>query len=173
MNSTEELIISLVKNRKVNEACDVFMLDSDKLKELILTVTSTATYPIPEYGSWILFHIQRKSQVALLPFRNDLVDFFLKCHNPSVLKNVASILSQLPLDNYKSGDYLDLLLNYFLDPNSKPALKVNCLYCLFPFIKKFPELKSEVDLIFQKLKSQEFSPALNSAERKYKNLFQP
>lgn len=171
MNSIDELIIALVKDRKVKEACEVFMHDSDKLLGLIQSVTSTTTYPIPEYGSWILFHIQRKSPTTLLLYQENLVDYFLHCTNPSVLKNIASILSQLPTNDYRSGDYLDLLFHYFQDPNSKPALKVNCLYCLFPFIKQFPEIKSEVDLIFQQLKTQEFSPALNTAERKYKKLF--
>lgn len=140
-------------------------VQSDELFRAILHLCMEKNYPFPQYSSWLVSHVAKNHLEKLLPFQEEIIDFVLICEDHSAQRNLISALKQLPFTEYKSGELLDRMFYFLMDSDAKVALKVYALEMLIPFVKIYPEIKSEIDLIIQK-ESEYQTPAFRSGAKK-------
>lgn len=143
MNIREE-IISIRQTRQKKEFIQFFEKNPDYLTPLLTEITELSPYPFKEYASWILVHLCKSSSLDIQPYYSDLVDVLFKTKDQTVLRNVVNCLSYLKIEDYRESELIDQLLSFIQEPNNKVALHVYSIYALIPFVRKYPELKSEV-----------------------------
>lgn len=161
-----DLILNFHKTRNIKYYVTYFRENKSDIGELVKVIIQKKEYPFPEYGSWLLIHITKADASVVLPFRNQLVDMILDDHNQSVLRNVAKILEYLGYLDYRETELLDRFISFIESNENKVALQVYSMYCLVPFVKKYPELKEEITALIQ-LTINEKSPAYKSAFKSF------
>lgn len=145
---------------------DYFLQHPKEIKKLVAIIVNEETYPFPEYGSWILIHIHKANKSFVEPYVNQLIDRVLTGNNQSVLRNCCSILQTTEKTGYKESELLDRFIDFIESGDNKVALQVYSIYCLIDYIKKYPELKSELTALVQ-MKATERSSAYGVAVRKF------
>ena len=161
-----ELIRSNVKNKDFTSLHNQFIDQPENIDELIKVATSDLKHPFPEYASWLVVHISKNAAHLLKPFQPLIIDRILTSTNQSVLRNLLCTSQQIGRTTYKEGELLDYLLGAVINENNKVALQVYALYSLIPFMKDYPELKTELDAILQ-LKVEPIKHAMKVAIRNF------
>lgn len=142
-----------------------FLNDSAKIDALVQITKNLEEYPLKEYASYALTHLQ-KQHVDLSPYRNTFIDVLFLTDNQSVLRNLSNIINQLPFDNYRESEFFDLLLSFIKNPTNKVALHVYSIYNLIHFAKHYPELIEEIRMVIHD-KTEQKSPAYKVAVRNF------
>lgn len=142
-----------------------FQKDPEKLDDLVQIVLNLEEYPLKEYGSYALTHLQ-KQKTDLTKYRKGFIDTLFRTDNQSVLRNLTNILSQQELTDYRESELIDLLIGFVQDPKNKVALHVYSIYILVRFVKIYPELKEEIAEIIQ-LNSEGKTAAWKIATRNF------
>lgn len=142
-----------------------FQKDPKKLDDLVKIVENLEEYPLKEYASYALTHLQ-KQKTDLEPFHNRFIDTLFKTDNQSVLRNLTNILSQQEPTSYRESELIDLLIGFVQDPKNKVALHVYSIYVLVKFVKLYPELKDEIAEIIE-LNSEGKTAAWKMATRNF------
>jgi len=145
----------------------IFIEKPELISELIEISFSNKKYPIPEYGSWWLFHISRSEPSLLQPHHELLIDCVLTTENGSVLRNSLGVLLELPLIEYKEGHLLDRLFYLLKQDVYKVAIHVYSLYLLIEFTKKYPDIKQEIIEILKIKEANPHTPALKMGIKNY------
>jgi hypothetical protein len=170
-------VITLIKE---NYKSSSFLLLADHivqqptlLQELVEVATSQLPYPFPEYASWLLIHVEKKSTGILIPFQPNFIDYLLHGKNQSVLRNLLNCCHVLPLIEYQESTFFDQLLLFVADDTNKVALQVYAIYKLIQFTQKYPEIKTEIEALFALKEENENSsaklkPAMRVAIRNYR-----
>ena len=161
-----ELLNDFRKSGKMTFYVDYFLQNPKKINELVDVIVNEEKYPYPEYGSWILIHIQKANPLFVEPFQNKLIDVILKSSNQSVLRNCCNILQSISKTDYREAELLDRIIDFIKSNDNKVALQVYSLYCLIPFVKAYPELKTELSSLVR-LAVNERTPAYKVAVRKF------
>lgn len=163
----EELIHSFRHDRKKVDIQKQFINQPEQGKALLHYGLSHQTYPLPEYASWLMVHIQKTDATYWVKYQQLIIDFLLLCENHSVRRNLLNILYLQPYSFYRADDYLDTLIRLIQDPQQKVAVHVYAIYCTFPFLEKYPELNHELVSIIQlKQEKEGLKPALKIAYKK-------
>lgn len=134
--------------------------------ELLHLIEQKAAYPYAEYASWIWTHLAKDLPEFAQKYYSNLVDILFETKNESILRNVIAGIVHLKKTEYKEGEFIDLLIQFLLEKNHNVALHVYSLYVLTDFIKKYPELKQEVNSVAELLMENP-KPALKVAYRKF------
>jgi hypothetical protein len=137
------------------------------VETLIKYAASEESYPLPDYSSWVITHLVKEFPNQMKDHQQQLIDAFLISENQTVLRNISVGLILLPLIEYREGELYDGLIKYLLNPDNKVALHVNCIYKLIQFVKKYPELKSEITSVVELRTAQNKQASLLAAERKF------
>lgn len=145
---------------------DEYIKDAVLLEELVELSVSDLPHPYPEYSSWLMIHIAKKSPEVLEPFQPKMIDRILVSTNQSVLRNLVNVSEMLPLIEYKESEYLDRLVHFITDDSNKVALFVYSIYKLIQFTHKYPEIKYEIEGIIS-LKQEPLKPAMRIGIRNY------
>lgn len=162
----KDFIDDMFLTRDFSKRADVFIQDPLLLIDMVELATSNLPHPYPEYASWLLTHVAKKSYSALQEFQPLFIDCVLVSKNQSVLRNLINISQLLPLIEYKESEYLDKLIQLIRDDTNKPALFVYSMFRLIEITKKYPEIKNEVEGIIS-LKPSGMKPSVKVAIRKY------
>lgn len=161
-----ELIQTHAKSKDFISLYTRFIDQSEYLDDLIEVATSDLKHPFPEYASWLVLHIAKNKPIVLQPFQKKIIDRILTSRNQSVLRNLIYSNHLIGKTSYQEGELLDYLIEAIRNENNKVALQVYALYSLLPFIKDYPELKSEIDAILQ-IKQVPLKPAMKVAIRNF------
>lgn len=161
-----ELIQTHAKSKDFISLYTRFIDQSEYLDDLIEVATSDLKHPFPEYASWLVLHIAKTKPIVLQPFQKKIIDRILTSRNQSVLRNLIYSNHLIGKTSYQEGELLDYLIEAIRNENNKVALQVYALYSLLPFIKDYPELKSEIDSILQ-IKQEPLKPAMKVAIRNF------
>ena len=171
--SVVKLIEANYKSSNFLLLADHFFQQPSLLDELVEVATSQRPYPFPEYASWLLIHIEKKSPGILVPFQPNFIDYVLYGKNQSVLRNLLNCCHVLPLIEHQESAFLDQLLTFVSDDTNKVALQVYAIYKLIQFTHKYPEIKTEIEALFA-LKEENgkssttLKPAMRIAIRNYR-----
>jgi hypothetical protein len=170
-------VISLIeKNYKSSDfllLADHFLQKPKLLNELVQVATDKLSHPFPEYASWLLIHIEKKSPGILVPFQDKFIAYLLHAKNQTVLRNLMSCCQVLPLIDYEESAFLDKLLEFVADDSNKVALQMYAIYKLIQFTQSYPEIQTEIEAIFA-LKEENgktkgnLKPAMRIAIRNYR-----
>ena len=123
-----------------------FQSNEAHLDELVAVVTNLEEYPLKEYASYALTHLQRQG-TDLTKYSESFIDTLFKTDNQSVLRNLTNLISQQGISEYRESELIDLLISYLQNPKNKVALHVYSIYVLIHFVKKYPELKDEIEQV--------------------------
>ena len=69
---------------------DNFVRQPSLLDELVEVASNHRSHPFPEYASWLLIHVEKKSPEILIPYQKDFIDYVLNGNNQSVLRNLLN-----------------------------------------------------------------------------------
>lgn len=161
------LIDQRYKTRDFTKVAEKFIQDPSLLPELIEVATSDLKHPYPEYASWLLIHVVKKTPEIVEPFQSSLIDTILRSKNQSVLRNLTNVCVELPLIEYRESEFLDRLIELLKDDSNKVALFVYSIYKLIQFTLKYPEIKHEILGIIELKQSREIQPSIKIAIRNY------
>ena len=164
--NVKELVLEIRNNRTFGECQEYFAQNPNQIKNLIQLLIKEKEYPIPEYSSWIIVHLCKSDREQILPFQKIFIDFVFTNKNQSVCRNTLNIIKHLGITSYRESDFIDLLLSYIKDFNSKVAVQVYSMHILAQYVLKYPELKPEIIEIID-LHSEKKTPAYSSGKRKF------
>lgn len=118
------------------------------------------------YSAWIAIHLTKRHPALVLPYQAILVDHFLQPLDESSQRNYLKCLSILPIDTYREGEILDLLIELVYGSNYKVALRVYAFEQLYRFYLKYPDLLNELQLALEEL-SRLKTPYVIATQKKY------
>jgi hypothetical protein len=165
--TTKDLILKFHKSRDIKFYTNYFVQNPNQIVEIISLIEKKEKYPFSEYGSWLLTHIVKLEPSLILPFEKQLIDIVLnEVENQSVLRNCSHILLLIPTISYKESELMDRLISFINNSENKVALQVYSMYNLVEFVRKYPELKTEVTSIVE-IYFQERSAAYKAGVNKF------
>lgn len=165
----KDLIDSHYKTREFTNLAEHFVKDPTHLEELVQFATSDLKHPYPEYASWLLIHILKKSPDLLIPYQEHFIECILVSKNQSVLRNLMNVCVSLPLTDFRESEFLDKLIELIKDESNKAALFVYSMYKIIQFTKKYPEIKPEILGTIELKQTHAIQPSIKVAIRNYLN----
>jgi hypothetical protein len=142
MQPIEEILLDFKSNRNYKYSASL-IAQNDYYIEDLLKYSLTSTYPYPQYSSWLLTHVTENYFDKVLPFHSRIIDTFLACKEPSTQRNLCNVLTRFPKIEYRDGELLNAYFDFLQNSETKVALKVYSMYQIVPFLKTYPEIKSE------------------------------
>ena len=168
-STIEKIVLEIRNDRNFDRYTEFFKENPTKINELVDIVVRQAHYPLEEYASWILVHISKDNPSQTQQFYPTFVDILFQSKNQSVLRNITCCINQLQSTEYKESELFDLFLSFIKDHKNKVALHVYSMYALVQYVKKYPELKTEIeDTITHNSKGK--TAAYKSALKKFQYL---
>jgi hypothetical protein len=77
---------------------------------------------------------------------------------------------EFPLTDYRESDVLDALIAHLKNEEDKVALRVYSLYKLTEFVKRYPEIKTEIDAVLELIQDNPMSPFMKVGIRHFKEM---
>jgi hypothetical protein len=137
------------------------------LEGIIELIINKTEYPFSEYSSWLLTHVVKENKDLLIPFQKEIMDLIIAGNNnQTVLRNCTNVMISIPLITYKESELIECYIGFIKNSNNKVALQVYSMYNLVKFVKKYPELKTELTSIVE-LYFQERSPAYKGGVKNF------
>lgn len=144
-----------------------FLENPETGHQLVKLACTIDSYPIQEYSSWLLAHATEQKKAFIQPHQAEVIDAFIRSSDQTVLRNLCNVLYKLPLIDYKESELLECLMVRLRDESNKIALHVYALYKLVQFIKKYPDLKREIDELITLKSERDLPPSFSAAIRHY------
>ena len=167
--TTKDLILKFHQSRDVKFYTNYVIQNPNQIGEIISLIEKKEKYPFSEYGSWLLTHIVKLEPSLILPFEKQLVEIILnEIENQSVLRNCTNVLLLIPSITYKESELMDRLISFIKNSENKVALQVYSMYNLIEFVRKYPELKTEITSIVE-MYFQERTAAYKAGVNKFLN----
>lgn len=127
-------------------------------------------YPFQEYGSWLAGHIIEQYYASEhIEKINEVIDAYLSSSNHSVKRNLQKIINQVKVD-YRSGELIDRAFHNLCAADEAVGLRSYSFHYLMLWLKDFPDLRSEIDLIVEQFPELFRSGAMQSCLKKYAGL---
>ena len=170
MKELKHILDNFKRNRDFDGLTELFTENHELREDLFQIIKNKTEYPYSEHASWILTHFTKaKPKLTQLKIKL-LIDILFETDNQSVLRNVLNTLNHLELSDYRESELIDLLVNFILDKKNKVALHVYSIQLLTQFIKKYPDLKQEIDQVLT-IQVENASPAYIAAVKAYHKTF--
>lgn len=147
--NNHELIYSIRHSHGKPDYIQHFGSDEKKLDELVRIVLDLEEYPYKEYASYIMTHLVKMKEYSFQSYYNNLVDLLFKTKDQTVLRNITNVIHHSSITSYRESEFIDLLISFIQDPKNKVALHVYSIYVLVQFVKKYRELKTEIEQIIE------------------------
>lgn len=164
----KEKILEIREARDRKAFVEYFIEDPKKIDELVSFIFNLEEYPYKEYASWILMHIVQSKKIDVQYLYPSLVDLVFKTDNQTVLRNVTNCIYHLKITNYRESEFIDLLIGFIKNYETKVAVQVYAIYSLLQFVKTYPELKQEICEIID-FHSEGKTPAYMVAQKRFEN----
>ena len=154
------------KTRNLKKFVPLFS-KQDRIDDLVEFIYHAENVKLAEYGTWLCTHIVKESPTLLHSHIDPLIEYLCQEQNETLLRNIfKSIIDSKPNKKHDES-ILNVALNFLEDPKHKVALHVYSIYALLPILKRNQELIPEI-AAFLELKTQECSPFMAAAYRKFK-----
>jgi hypothetical protein len=170
LEEIKQILNHFRKDRDFDGLTELFTENVELREDLFQIIKNKIEYPYSEHASWILTHFTKVKPTLTQKKSSLLIDILFETDNQSVLRNVLNTLNQLKLSDYRESEFIDLLVNFILDKNNKVALHVYSIQLLIQFVKKYPDLKQEIDQVLS-IQVENASPAYYSAVKAYHKIF--
>lgn len=118
-------------------------------------------------ASWTLLHLSFEKPEMIKPVIPQLIKFLNGTNqHTGAIRNVIRIFQEIDIPEKYCGPIFDLCLCFLKNTTLPHAVRVFSLYVLTNICKKYPELKSEVELIISEFRTFPQSPSMNAAMKK-------
>ena len=168
--SVEEALINRCKESKFTEWHRNFVTHPEQIPDLVDLALGSKKAPLPAHASWLLIHIAKADWNLLARYEQVFIDHFLQSTNQSILRNILVSLLEFPLTDYRESDFLDALITHVKNEENKVALRVYSLYKLTEFVRRYPEIKVEIDAVLEIIQENPMSPFMKIGIRHYKEI---
>ena len=167
MNEARLFLQEFIKERDFKKATSFLVHEPELSEQILQLIEQKAEYPFAEHASWLWIHLCKEKPAFAQPFYPRLLDILFETKNESVLRNILNGLFQLEIEAHRESEFVDLLFGFLLNKAHKVALHVYSIYFLMRFVRRYPELKGElqqcVDILLENP-----TPALTVAARNMK-----
>ena len=117
-------------------------------------------------ASWALVHLSHLNSKLIYPLVPSLVKFLKKeKQHTGAIRNVLNLFREMDIPEKHISELFDICLAYSKNAALPHAVRVFAMYTLANICKRYPELKSELELIISELKTHPQPPSINSCIR--------
>ncbi len=163
-----EIILQLKDDRFTRQSILThFVSNESTINDLVTLATTVDIYPVQEHSTWILTHATELNRSSILPYHSKIIDAFLESSNQTTLRNLCKVISILPIIEYKEGILLDALIAHLKNVENKVALQVISLEIINQFVKKYPEIKSEISEIIELKREVGLAPSMGRVVKEF------
>ena len=163
----EEALIARLKEPKFTEWHTYFVAHPEQIPDLVDLALGSKNSPLPAHASWLLIHIAKADWTLLARYEQAFIDHFLQSTNQSILRNLLVSLLEFPLSEYRESELLDALILHLKNEENKVALRVYSLYKLTEFVRRYPEIKVEIDAVLEIIQENPMSPFMKIGIRNF------
>ena len=163
----EEALIARLKEPKFTEWHTYFVAHPEQIPDLVDLALGSKNSPLPAHASWLLIHIAKADWTLLASYEQAFIDHFLQSTNQSILRNLLVSLLEFPLSEYRESELLDALILHLKNEENKVALRVYSLYKLTEFVRRYPEIKVEIDAVLEIIQENPMSPFMKIGIRNF------
>lgn len=124
-------------------------------------------------ASWLLLHIAFKYPQLIKPELKQLIKFLHRENNHTgAIRNTVRVFQEIDLPEAYCVPIFDLCLNYVKNATLPHAVRAFSINTLGNICKKYPELKTEVELVFNELKEFPQAPSINASIKNASKILQ-
>ncbi len=114
-------------------------------------------------ASWALSHVSYSSPQNIYPLLPQLLKFLQGKHqHTGAIRNTIRIFHEIDIPEKYCGPIFDLCLGYVKNAALPHAVRAFSIVTLAQICKKYPELKTEVELVLNELKSFPQPPSMTA-----------
>ena len=138
--------------------------DEKKYQEL-LKFSLSNEIPLGWRAAWILRHVFRPQEPGLKAIIPHIIRD-IQTFDESRKREWLKILSKLDIEEALEGELYDKSVEIWLNIHNHSALRISAMQCIVRFIKKYPELKEELDHITEPEYLEVLSPGIRKTFEK-------
>jgi hypothetical protein len=146
----------ILKDPGVNNAKRLakYIIDHPKeSKELVKLIFDQETN-ISMRSAWILSHVCVKEPDIVKPYLNQFLKYFRgKTPHPGTIRCILNCIEEIDIPEKYCGEIFDFCIGYAKSALMPHAVRAFSITILGNVCEKYPELKPEVDLILNELKT--------------------
>jgi hypothetical protein len=118
-------------------------------------------------ASWALSHVSFSSPQNIYPLLPQLLKFLQSTDQHSgAIRNVIRIFMEIHIPEKYCGPLFDICLAHAKNATLPHAVRVFSIYVLGKICQRYPELKTEVEIVLNELKTYPQPPSMNACIRK-------
>ena len=121
--------------------------------------------PLGWRATWMMKQLLRKNDPRLVPFVAPALDRFMEFNESQKREWLRTLLDQ-QISEDEEGKLFDLCINEWKKIHNHPALRSTAIQHLIKIIKKFPELKGELNHLMEAAYLESLSPAIKKSAMK-------
>lgn len=138
-----------------------FVEKNPKIVRELVFLTNGNDLKLSMRASWALQHISFKYPELIKPHIGSLIKSLKKeKQHTGAIRNVIRIFHEIEIPEKYSAELYDLCLNYIKNGTLPHAIRAFSITLLGDICKKYPELKPEVELVLNELKTYPQPPSL-------------
>ena len=110
-------------------------------------------------AAWLIGHYMKNNDTALIPY----IDAILSCINgkgDGHQRELLKILNRMELSDDQEGRLFDVCLSIWEEVHKSPSVRGTAFQTLLNIVKKYPELKSEIEHLTQSHYTETLSPGI-------------
>lgn len=131
-----------------------------ELKELAKLIFDNDTN-ISMRSAWVLSHISTKQAELLSPLFNPFLKYLRKNDaHPGTIRCILSCIERMAIPEKYCGEIFDFCMGYTKSALMPHAVRAFSITILGNICKKYPELKPEVELVLNELKTFPQAPSI-------------
>lgn len=163
MELNKLLLVSSKKN--INQLVSMALKDTEIVKQLV-SISLSEKQPKAWRATWALSHYAEKDKGSYLTIHlNSIIRSLFTITNHSQRREYLKILNCYPIPKEYEVQLYDFSLKLIQDPNEALGTKYHLLRVIKRFIKNYPELMPEAQLILNAIKKQNGDTFSNAAEK--------
>lgn len=141
--------------------------NNSKVAKELTKLTLSSDPLISMRASWTLQHLSFEKPEMIKPVIPQLIKFLNGTNqHTGAIRNVIRIFQEIEIPEKYCGPIFDLCIGFLKNTTLPHAVRVFSLYVLTNICKKYPELKSEVELIISEFRTFPQPPSMTAAMKK-------
>lgn len=116
-------------------------------------------------AAWILNHASKKKDQRLNPYVDELIAA-IKDKKDGHQRELVKLISKIELNVDQEGLLFDACMNIWETPSKSPSVRYFAFQFIVSTVKKYPELKQEIDFLTQPEYLESLSPGIRKGLEK-------
>ncbi len=146
--------------QRINKECLLDKIRSEKQNiYLLLKWSRLSEQPLGWRAAWLLRQVIEKDDVAIKSHVSDILEQF-SLFNESQKREWLKLLEKQTMCEDEEGMLFDICINEWKKIQSHPALRASACNILFKVLKKYPELKEELNHLMTSDYMESLSPGI-------------